>query len=47
MYWLDEGSLKYTRLGATEWEPVRSVPINESMTYEKALALVVGMGSRN
>lgn len=47
MYWLDEGSLKYTRLGASEWEPVRSVPVNESMTYEKALALVVGMGSRN
>lgn len=47
MYWLEEGSLKYTRLGASEWEPVRSVPVNESMTYEKALALVVGMGSRN
>ncbi len=47
MYWLEEGTLKYTRLGATGWEPVRSVPVNESMTYEKALALVVGMGSRN
>ena len=26
MYWLEEGSLKYTRLGATEWEPVRERP---------------------
>jgi hypothetical protein len=47
LYWLEENSLKYTRLGATEWEPVRSIAIDETMTYEKALALVVGMGSRN
>ena len=47
LYWLEEGSLKYTRLGAAEWEPVRGVAIDESMTYERALALVVGMGSRN
>jgi hypothetical protein len=47
LYWLEEGSLKYTRLGATDWEPVRSVVIDATMTYEQALALVVGMGSRN
>ncbi len=47
MYWLEEGSLKYTRLGAGEWEPVRGVTIDESMTYDRALALVIGMGSRH
>jgi hypothetical protein len=47
LYWLEESSLKYTRLGATDWEPVRSIAIDETMTYEKALDLVVGMGSRN
>jgi hypothetical protein len=47
LYWLEESSLKYTRLGAADWEPVRSIAIDETMTYEKALDLVVGMGSRN
>ena len=47
LYWLDESSLKYTRLGASAWEPVRSIAIDETMTYERALELVVGMGSRN
>jgi len=47
LYWLDGSSLKYTRLGATGWEPVRGVAIDETMTYERALDLVVGMGSRN
>jgi hypothetical protein len=47
LYWLEDSSLKYTRLGATDWEPIRSIPIDETMTYEKALDLVVGMGSRN
>jgi hypothetical protein len=47
LYWLGENSLRYIRLGASEWEPVRSIAIDETMTYEKALDLVVGMGSRN
>jgi hypothetical protein len=47
LYWLEGASLKYTRLGATDWEPVRTVAIDDTMTYERALALVVGMGSRN
>ena len=47
LYWLDESSLRYTRLGASEWEPVRGIAIDETMTYERALDLVVGMGSRN
>ncbi len=47
LYWLEGSSLRYTRLGAAEWEPVRGIAIDETMTYEKALDLVVGMGSRN
>ena len=47
LYWLDGSSLRYTRLGATGWEPVRGVAIDDTMTYERALELVVGMGRRN
>jgi hypothetical protein len=47
LYWLEDSSLKYMRLGATDWEPIHSIAIDATMTYEKALDLVVGMGSRN
>jgi hypothetical protein len=47
IYWLEDVTLKYSRLGAEAWEAVRSITIDESMTYERALELVVGMGSRN
>lgn len=47
VYWLEGSSLNYMRLGATDWEPVRSIVIDETMTYARALELVVGMGSRN
>jgi hypothetical protein len=47
VYWLEDASLKYMRLGSADWEPVRSIAIDETMTYERALELVVGMGSRN
>jgi hypothetical protein len=46
LYWLDGTSLKFSRFGDTDWEPVRSIAVDESMTYEKALGLVMGMGSR-
>lgn len=45
-YWLDGTSLRFSRLGEADWEPVRSIAVDEAMTYERALALVVGMGSR-
>lgn len=47
LYWLDGTALKFTRLAGAEWEPVRAIAIDESMTYDRALALVVGMGTRN
>jgi hypothetical protein len=46
-YWRDGGALKYTRLDGADWSPVRSVAIDDVMTWDKALALVVGMGQRN
>ena len=45
--WRDGDALKFTRLDGADWAPVGSIPIDENMTYEKALALVVGMGTRN
>jgi hypothetical protein len=47
MYWRDGASLKYVRLDGADWTPVRSVAIDDTTTYDKALALVTGMGSRN
>jgi hypothetical protein len=47
LYWRDGASLNYTRLDGADWAPVRSIPIDDAMTWDKALALVVGMGQRN
>jgi hypothetical protein len=47
LYWLDGDALKFSRLGDSDWEPVRAITIDDSMTYDRALSLVVGMGKRN
>jgi hypothetical protein len=47
LYWRDGATLKYTRLGQTDWTPVRAIPIDEAMPYDRALSLVVGMAERN
>ncbi len=47
LYWRDGDSLKFSRLEGAEWAPVRSIAIDETMTYEKAKDLVEGMGQRN
>ena len=47
LYWLEGSSLRYTRLNGNEWETVHSISIDDSMTYDRALSLVVGMGTRN
>jgi hypothetical protein len=47
LYWRDGANLKYTRLGQTDWTPVRSIAIDETMPYDRALSLVVGMAERN
>jgi hypothetical protein len=45
--WSDGTSLRFTRLDGADWAPVRSIAIDDQMTYEKALSLVTGMGGRN
>jgi hypothetical protein len=46
-YWRAADSLKYTRLENGDWSDVRAIAINETTTYEKALALVAAMAGRN
>jgi hypothetical protein len=47
LYWRDGESLRYIRLEGADWSPIRSIAIDTTTTYEKALALVSGMGARN
>ena len=45
--WREGDSLKFSRLDGADWAPVRSIAIDDSMSYDRALALVTGMGERN
>ena len=45
--WRDGTTLKYSRLEGADWAATRAIPIDDVMTYDKALALVTGMGQRN
>ena len=45
--WRDGESLKFTRLEGEDWAPLRSIALDDTMSYEKAESLVVGMGQRN
>ena len=40
-------AVSYTRWNGTDWDPVRSIAIDDTMSYEKALGLVSGMAQRN
>lgn len=46
LYWRDGDILKYSRLEGADWAAVRSIAIDSSMTFERALELVTGMGER-
>jgi|KBSSwiStaDraftv2_1062776.scaffolds.fasta_scaffold01503_7 hypothetical protein len=46
-YWQDGEALKFSRLDGPDWSPIRSITIDDTMTYEKARDLVVSMGQRN
>ncbi len=45
--WREGDALKFSRLDGADWAPVRSIAIDDQMTYERALALVSSMGERN
>ncbi len=46
-YWRDGDRLLYTRFDGREWASVKSIQLDERMSYERALALVVGMAASN
>jgi hypothetical protein len=46
-YWRDGDRLLYTRYDGREWASVKTIQISDTMPYERALALVVGMAASN
>lgn len=46
-HWRAENRLLYTRYDGREWASVKAIPLDETMSYERALALVVGMATSN
>jgi hypothetical protein len=46
-YWRDGDRVLYTRFNGREWDSVKGIPLSENMSYERALALVVGMAAAN
>ncbi len=47
LFWRDANALRFTRLEGTDWTTVRSIGIDDKMTYEKARSLVDAMAQRN
>jgi hypothetical protein len=46
-YWRDADRLLYTRFDGREWASVKTIQLSETMSYERALALVVSMAASN
>ena len=46
-HWRDGNRLLYTRFDGREWASPKAIPLDETMSYERALALVVGMATSN
>jgi hypothetical protein len=46
-YWRDADRLLYTRFDGREWNSVKAIQLNENMSYERALSLVIGMAASN
>jgi hypothetical protein len=46
-YWRDGDRLLYTRFDGHDWASVKAIPLTETMSYERALGLIVGMASSN
>jgi hypothetical protein len=44
-HWRDGDRLLYTRFDGREWASVKAIPLTETMSYERALALVVSMAA--
>jgi hypothetical protein len=46
-YWRDGNRLVYTRFDGREWASAKAISLDETMSYERALSLVVGMAASN
>jgi hypothetical protein len=46
-HWRDGDRLLYTRYDGREWASVKVIPLSETMSYERALSLVIGMATSN
>jgi hypothetical protein len=46
-HWRDGDRLLYTRFDGREWASVKAIQLSETMSYERALALVVSMAASN
>jgi hypothetical protein len=46
-YWRDGDRVLYTRFDGHEWASVKAIPLSDKMSYERALALVIGMAASN
>jgi hypothetical protein len=46
-YWRDADRLLYTRFDGSAWNSVKVIQLNDTMSYERALSLVIGMASSN
>lgn len=46
-HWRDGNRLLYTRYDGREWASPKAIPLDETMSYERALALVVSMATSN
>jgi hypothetical protein len=47
LVWSTDGAVGYTRFDGRKWSPAITIPLNQSMTYDKALRLVQEMATRN
>ena len=46
-YWRDGDRVLYTRFDGRDWASVKAIPLSETMSYERALGLVIGMAASN
>jgi hypothetical protein len=46
-YWRDADRLLYTRFDGREWNSVKVIQLSETMSYDRALSLVIGMAASN
>ena len=47
LHWSDGEAVKYIRFDGESWSSIKTIGLDEKMTYEKAKALVEEMGKRN